>query len=237
MNQAQLLDCSHQPMKSASIDLTITGRKCRTHRNDNVARSLDQGSNLIEISGRQHTDAKNNNWNNNNDDGYYDAPSVKTETCSLSSVLVDRYDARTLLDEVSLQQLSNRHTDVDIDKGIYAADVSQTYDFEEGSKEQVSARNFARYGSLAEYSSCFTKDKQNTDRKTDEDEMKLDCKKPSPDNDDEYGGTENTETRITSENTNMQEETEEPFRPSEEQLKGFPLGIALVSSNLICIRL
>lgn len=223
-------------MKSASIDLTITGRKCRTHRNDNVARSLDQGSNLIEISGRQqHTDA-NNNWNNNNDDGYYDAPSVKTETCSLSSVLVDRYDARTLLDEVSLQQLSNRHTDVDIDKGIYAADVSQTFE-EEGSKEQVSARNFARYGSLAEYSSCFTKDKQNTDRKTDEDEMKLDCKKSSPDNDDEYGGTENTETRITSENTNMQEEKEEPFQPSEEQLKGFPLGIALVSSILIYIRL
>ena len=225
-------------MKSASIDLTITGRKCRTHRNDNIARSLDQGSNLIEISGRQqHTDA-NNNWNNNNDDGYYDAPSVKTETCSLSSVLVDRYDGRTLLDEVSLQQLSNRHTDVDIDQGIYAADVSQTYDFEEGSKEQVSARNFARYGSLAEYSSCFTKDTQNTDIKTDEDEMKLDCKKSSPDNDDECGsGTENTETRITSENTNMQEEKEEPFQPSEEQLKGFPLGIALVSSILTYIRL
>ena len=219
-------------MKSASIDLTITGRKCRTHRNDTVARSLDQGSNLIEISGRQDTHA-NNNWNNNDDDGYYDddTPS-QTETCSSSSVLVDRYDARTLLDDMSLQKLSNRHTDVD--KGIYAVSdhVPQTLFEEEGTKEEIGTRNFARYGPLAEYSSCFTKDTQKMDKKTAEDESKLDCKESSPDDDDVCGsGTDKTET----ENTNMQEEKEQPFQPSEEQLKEFPSGIALVSSILIYI--
>jgi len=50
--------------KDRNIDLTISGRKCRIHDEDNVARSLEKGTNLIAIGNTTNTSC----WNNDCED-------------------------------------------------------------------------------------------------------------------------------------------------------------------------
>ena len=84
------------------IDLSIAGKKCRIHRDDNIQQSLDKGTNLIEIGSSSNA----NNWN----DDQHQQQQSKSDAPSSPLLLVDRYDARTLLDDISLQKLSNhRH--------------------------------------------------------------------------------------------------------------------------------
>ena len=130
--------------KDRNIDLTISGRKCRIHNNDNVARSLEKGTNLIAI-GNSNT---NTSWN----DGEDDVPGSKVtllDDDNKSPLLVDRYDARTLLDDISLQQLSDTHSN--IDTGIDASKCTSHPFKEDGSQEEIKERNFIRYGLCSSY--------------------------------------------------------------------------------------
>ena len=203
-----------RPNKRPPVDLTITGKKCKIHHNDHVV-SLDEGTNLIDL----HPDGggKNHMWS---DGGHDFVPSTSVEECSSStSVLkVDRYDARALLDELSLQQLCSRRHNPAIDSGIIAGSseyVPQQLE-EDGNEEEIEARNFERYGSLAEYSSCFLKGVPKGKAKD---------------------GAENTSTKESSGTTGSDgtadestAEKEKAFQLSEDQLKGVPTGIVLVSA-------
>ncbi|KAL7543989.1 hypothetical protein ACHAXR_013385 [Thalassiosira sp. AJA248-18] len=187
--------------------LSITGRRCRIHRNDHVVRSLEEGANLIEL----RPDTKYN-WY----DGDDNEPSSNNSASITSSLRVDRYDARTLLDEMALQQAcSNREHGMSIGAVSSQHDVSQPVD-EEGDEEEAAARNYERYGGLAEYSSCFLKTSSN-DKPTDGEE-KLACKKSSLGSDD---CTDNAQTI-----SNAQDE-DQPIQLSEEQLQGLPPNIPL----------
>ena len=181
---------SKPPNKHSPIDLTITGKKCQVHRNDRVSRSLDDGANLIEL--HPADDVKH---------GCSDVRRPSNHDTSSSKLLVDRYDARTLLDEMSLQQLCNRHP---------SQKAAQPVIEEEGSE---ASRNFERYGMLPEYSSCFLKG--STYEKSADGVDKVD-----------------SDDRVSAHETI---EKEAPFQLREEQLKGLPPGIILVSEIYITV--
>ena len=192
------------------IDLSIAGKKCRIHRDDNIQQSLDKGTNLIEIGSSSNA----NNWN---DDQHQQSSS------SSPLLLVDRYDARTLLDDISLQKLSNhRHCFNANSDAItsnfncvtYSEQQQQQHDEDGSEEEQVKARNFIRYGSLAEYSPLKSDIDQYINGQSDD----LICNKSDSDNE--------TET-----NLQQLEKEEEIFQLSEDQLEGIPACITLVSSS------
>jgi len=197
--------------KRSLIDLTITGGKCRIHRNDHVARSLEEGANLMELQA-----STKYNCGSNSDESL-------SSISRSPSLRVDRYDARTLLDGMSLQQLVfNKHHNINIDVGIVSSEhASQPLD-EEGSIEEVAARNFERYGMLTEYSSCFLKSNAK------DGEEKLASRKSSLGNDD-------CAIAATQTKTNLPDDKEKPFELSEKQLQGMPSDITLVSEIYICI--
>lgn len=212
--------------KPSPLDLTTTGRKCRIHRNDHVVRSLEDGANLMDLLQEETSTSrtKDNDWSRNSDDATSRSLSVS------SKVMVDRYDARTLLDEFSLWEavLHNRHTNMNIDVGIDATSspgyASQPTD-EVGSKEELAARNYERFGTLAEYSSCFLKGE------TDEGEEKLAFRKSSSTSDD------HADASTQHAKTNAPDDTEDmPFELSEKVLQGLPSDVPLVSEMyILCI--
>ena len=187
------------------IDLSIAGKKCRIHRDDNIQQSLDKGTSLIEIGSSSNA----NNWN--------DDQHQQQQSSSSPLLLVDRYDARTLLDDISLQQLPNhRHcynanSDA-ITSNCVTYSEQQQHDEDGSEEEQVKARNFIRYGSLPEYSPL----KSDIDQYINEQSDDLICNKSDSDNE--------TET-----NLQQLEKEEEPFQLSEDQLEGIPACITLVS--------
>jgi hypothetical protein len=192
--------------KDRNIDLTISGRKCRIHNNDNVARSLEKGTNLIAI-GNSNT---NTSWN----DGEDDVPGSKVtllDDDNKSPLLVDRYDARTLLDDISLQQLSDTHSN--IDTGIDASKCTSHPFKEDGSQEEIKERNFIRYGSCSSYIKHTLKKKAAA-----EDNIAADSKESNS----------SDESKITK-LQEQEEKEEEPFQLSEEDLKKLPKDIPLVS--------
>mmetsp|Transcript_21682 Transcript_21682/g.52397 ORF Transcript_21682/g.52397 Transcript_21682/m.52397 type:complete len:256 (-) Transcript_21682:1239-2006(-) len=202
------------PSKFSPVDLTITGRRCRIHRNDQVSRSLDEGTNLIELY--PHPNTKSYTWN-----GEDDGSSNSADCTSPSTLRVDRHDARTLLDEMSLQQVCGRRSG-DIDAGIDASSsehASQPF-YEEGSKEEVEAKNFERYGSLAEYSQLFLKSTTSCDPKLGEE--KASCKKL-------FWGSDGHTNETQAEAESRSQDKEKDFELGEDQLKGMPSGILLVS--------
>jgi hypothetical protein len=172
-------------MQHSRVDLTIMGRKCRIHRNNNISAYLDEGANLIEI-------------NRSTNDDWGGEQRVPTETSS--ALLVDRYDARALMDEFSLRQFSAGINDADIDTCVDSVLVNRRAPLpfeEDGSREEVEARNFVRYEGLEEDPSAFMSAKSN------------DLAKDRGEN----------------------PEAENPFQLSEEQSRGVPSGIQLVSSK------
>lgn len=192
-------------MQHSRVDLTIMGSKCRIHRSIGIAAYLDKGANLIEINR-----GTNDDW-----DG---EQSVPTETSS--ALLVDRYDARALLDEFSLRQLSAGINDVDIDTGVDSVSVNRraSSPFEEdGSREEVKARNFVRYEGLDEDPSAFMRTKSNDSSKD--------------------GGENLTRRESGSDDNRINHihfpEEENPFQLSDEQSRGVPSGIQLVSSTVM----
>lgn len=197
----------------SSIDLTITGRKCRIHRNDRVARSLEEGANLIELG----ADIEYNSWNGDDEKPSIAAPRPP-------ALQVERNDARTLLDEISLQQICDQRRGMDnIDAGVSKASsecASQPLG-EEGTEEEIADRNFVRYGGLAEYSSYFLKGKSN-DKSKDGEEVRAATRKKS-----RWGNTASCDGKQAK--NNARDEEQAPFELSAEKLKGMPSDIPFVS--------
>ena len=202
--------------KDKNIDLTITGRKCRIHDDDNVARSLEKGTNLIAI-GNGDTTTNTSSWiNNDGEDGVSGNNRLSDDNKPVPPLLVDRYDARTLLDDISLQQISDTHDmHNNIDTGINAASsfkcTSQPFK-EDGNQEEIEERNFIRYGSCSSYIKHTLKKKAAA-----EDNIAAD----------KECGTSN-KTKITK-LQEQEEKEEEPYQLSEEDLKKLPKDTPLVS--------
>jgi hypothetical protein len=189
-------------MQHSRVDLKIMGRKCRIHRNISIAAYLDEGANLIEI-------------NRGTNDDWGGEQSVPTTTSS--ALLVDRYDARALLDEFSLRQLSAGINDAGIDTGVDSVSVNRRAlpSEEDGSREEMKARNFVRYEGLDEDPSAFMRTQSNDSSKD--------------------GGENLTRRESGSGDNRINQihfpEEENPFQLSEEQSRGVPSGIQLVSSK------
>jgi hypothetical protein len=184
-------------MQHFRVDLTITGRKCRIHRDINIAASLDEGAHLIEINR-----GTNDDWG-----GEQRAPAL----------LVDRYDARALLDEFSLRRLSAGRNGAEFSSGVDSVSVNRraSLPFEEdGSIEEVKARNFARYEGLEEHPSALMSTKSNDTAKDGEENLTRR----------ESGSCDKCINQI-----NLPEK-EHPFQLSEKQSREVPSGIHLVSS-------
>ena len=131
---------------STQLDLTITGKECKVYQNENLARSLREGGHLIQLSCDNHLSSGSGSWNhgeNEKDDECF-ASHYETRQQHSLNVLVEKYDARTLMDEISLQQLcSNQHTDGVINK---ASCLHRVALHEEGSQEEINQRNIERFG-------------------------------------------------------------------------------------------
>jgi len=200
--------CYHYNMNNhttrrTSLELKITGRNCTITRNDHIERSLDEGGNLMEFHQGSNVTSE---------------PSISMPTQCSSSLRIDRYDARLLLDEISLGQVlaSNHHHNINIDDGILSSEyVSQPLQ-EEGNKEEVAARNFERYGMLAEFHPAFLKSEGGGA------EEALHDRKPSL-------GSGDVSIAATQAKQNFPDDKEKPFELSEDQLRRFPSGITLVS--------
>ena len=190
-------------MQHSRVDLTIYGRKCRIHRKINIAAYMDEGANLIEIN-----PGTNNNWG---------GEKRKPKETS-SALLVDRYDARALLDEFSLRKFSAGINDAEIDTGVFSVSVNRSASLpfeEDGSREEVKARNFVRYEGLEEDPSAFVSTKSNDSSKDVGENLTRS----------ESGSGDNRINQI------YFPEEEHPFQLSEEQSRGVPSGIQLVSSK------
>ena len=195
--------------KDRNIDLTISGRKCRIHNNDNVAQSLERGTNLIAIGNTTNTSS----WNN---DGEDDSGNNRlSDDNKLPPLLVDRYDARTLLDDISFQQISDTHDmHSNIDTGIDASKCTSQPFTEDGHQEEIEERNFIRYGSCSSYIKYTLKKKA-----TAEDNIIAVSKERNS----------SDELKITKLQEQEEKKEEEPFQLSEEDLKNLPKDILLVS--------
>ena len=204
--------------KDRNIDLTITGRKCRIHDDDNVARSLEKGTNLIAIGNTTNTSS----WNNDGEDDVSGNNRLSDDNKPVPSLLVDRYDARALLDDISLQQISDTDMHNNIDTGINAASslkyTSQPFK-EDGNQEEIEERNFIRYGSCSSYIKHTLKTKA-----APEDNTAADSKESNF----------SDESKITK-LKEQEKKDKEPFKLSEEDSKKLPKDIPLVSR--ICYNL
>ena len=216
------------------MDLTISGKRCRIHRNDRVAQSLEEGANLIELHDSNDV-GHEDNWNS--DDHHSGQPSHYDNNmkmgASSSVTMVERHDARTLLDDMALEQFCNqRCAPVDINTGISTntsqQHLSQQPLFDdEGTEEEIAERNFVRYGGLiSEYSSCFLRDKKKSaDSKP---SSRWGARLNSGSKMSSFNSEDGTSIAVQGDQSNSQG-GEEPFQLSEEQMKLLPPAIALVS--------
>ena len=167
------------------VDLTVTGRRCRIHRDDGVARALAEGKHLMALD-----------WETPRDDDW-ETPSRgrrgEVDGHAAAPLLVERHDVRTLLDGASLPRRAARSTS--------AAAVAPPPSDEEGTEEEVAARNFVRYGALAERRARSRAASEARDR-----------------------------AAATPARSSAPEE-EAPFELSEEQSRGMPPNMTLVSER------
>lgn len=127
-----------------SFDLTITGEACRVQQKT----QLSESGHLIQLS---YNNASSSIWNNTasdideGDGGSHDTRKQPTH------LLVDRYDARTLMDEISLQQLCNQRLGPSFNTdGVIKASygcrrrAGEVKVDKEGFREEIDQRNIER---------------------------------------------------------------------------------------------
>lgn len=171
---------------SVPFDLTITGEECGVHQTTFESSFLETGH-LIQLSSKNNV---SNSWNSVDDKG--------------GSLLVDRYDARALMDEFSLQQLCQQrvgasfNTDGVINKNSFSCFHRGKLE-EEGSQVEIDQRNIARFGLLSdEYKACKSQGKPTVEK---------------------------NDSQAVSEDS--KELNDELFEPTEEQRKTIPHDITL----------
>jgi hypothetical protein len=178
------------------VDFAITAEECRVQQQ----RSLHEGGHLIQLS---YNSVNSSSWKDEEGGGSHDTSKQPMH------LLVDRYDARALMDELSLQQLCHRHmgasfnTDGVINKGssscLHRGELE-----EEGSREEIDQRNIERFGMLPpERQACTTTGKPGVEEKDGKAEQHHD------------------------ESEDNKEINEEPFEPTEEQRSALPNDVVL----------
>lgn len=184
----------------ASFDLTVTGQDCRVQQTKHL--SFQDAGHLIQLSCNI---SSSNSWNDaadGIDEGDDGSHYTREQPLHL---LVDRHDARTLMDELSFQQLCHQrlgpsfNADGVINKASSGCHQRGKFE-EEGSRDEIDQRNFERFGMLpAEYEACTT------------------IGKPDDDENGKQDGSSGGD----------QEVNDEPFEPTEEQRRGIPNGMIL----------
>ena len=187
--------------KPSSFDLTITGEVCIVQQKNQL--SSQETGHLIQLS---YNDVTSNSWNNDVDESDEDDGGSHDKRKQPAHFLVDRHDARTLMDELSLQQLCHKrvgpsfNTDGVINRASGCHHGGELE--EEGSREEIDQRNSERFGMLpAEWKAC------NTIGKPDVEE------------------NDKAEHHDTCEDN--KEIDDDPFEPTEEQRRGIPNDMIL----------
>lgn len=186
---------------TASFDLTVTGQDCRVQQTKHS--SLQETGHLIQLS--CNNISSSNSWNNAADEiDKSDGGSLYATEQPLH-LLVDRHDARTLMDELSFQQLCHQRLGPSFNADGVINNASSGCHHrgkleEEGSREEIAQRNIERFGMLpAEYHACTSIGKANVE--------------------------ENSKQRDSS--GDNQEVNDEPFEPTEEQRRSLPNDMVL----------
>jgi len=177
-----------------SFDLTITGEACRVQQKKQS--SLQESGHLIQLYYNNVTSSSWNDAAGEIDEGDGGSHDTRKEPMHL---LVDRHDARTLMDELSLQQLCHQRLGPCFNtKGVIKASSECRHRgevIEEASQEEIDQRNIERFGMPpVDHKSCTTGGK--------------------------IGGQGDTPEGI-------QEINDEPFQPTEEQRRGIPTDVLL----------
>mmetsp|Transcript_1372 Transcript_1372/g.2200 ORF Transcript_1372/g.2200 Transcript_1372/m.2200 type:complete len:353 (+) Transcript_1372:154-1212(+) len=189
--------------KPSSFDLTITGEVCRVQQKNQL--SSQETGHLIQLS---YNNVSSSSWNTYGDENDEDDGGSHGTRKQSAHLLVDRRDARTLMDELSLQQLCHKrlgpsfNTDGVINRASGCHHGGELELEEEGSREEIDQRNVERFGMLpAEWKAC------NTIGKPDVEE------------------NDKAEHHDTCEDN--KEIDDDPFEPTEEQRRGIPNDMIL----------
>jgi len=183
-----------------SFDLTVTGEVCR------VQLSSQETSHLIQLS--YNNVSNSSSWNNDVDENDEDDGGSHDTRKQAAHLLVDRHDARTLMDELSLQQLCHKrlgpsfNTDGVINRAFSGCHHGGELGGEEGSPEEIDQRNIERFGMLpAEWKACTTIGKPDVE--------------------------ENDKAEHHDACEDDKEIDDDPFEPTEEQRRGIPNDMIL----------
>lgn len=183
----------------SSFDLTVTGQECRVQQTKHL--SLQETGHIIQLTCNNNISGSWNNAADGIDEGDGGSHSTIEQPLHL---LVDRHDARTLMDELSFQQLCHQrlgpsfNSDGVIHKASSGCHRRCKFE-EEGSREEIDQRNNERFGMRAEYQACTTIGKPDV----------------------EENGKQYDSSR------DEQEVNDGPFEPTEEQRKSLPNDMIL----------
>ena len=220
-----------------ALDLTLRGTACRVTQDDALAENIEQGLHLINYFEDRFIILSDDE---ESDDGCIEGGDMAMSTCANSTLAnadetngqitrnhtdnrtrvrtlyMDRYDARMLIDDYStLRRRGSRRTwsshnlaDCDV-ADITLLELIGVRDAEDGlSKQQIDGINFDRFGALPEYRDVFLDDGKN------------DCIKS--------GGVDQEDA------DKVDEQDEEPYQLTEEEVRCLPKDMVLVSSKMTC---
>mmetsp|Transcript_16524 Transcript_16524/g.27935 ORF Transcript_16524/g.27935 Transcript_16524/m.27935 type:complete len:352 (-) Transcript_16524:5-1060(-) len=188
--------------KPSSFDLTITGEVCIVQQKNQL--SSQETGHLIQLS---YNNVSSSSWNTYGDENDEDDGGSHGTRKQSAHLLVDRRDARTLMDELSLQQLCHKRLGPSFNTdGVINKDSSGCHHGgeleEEGSREEIDQRNSERFGMLpAEWKACTTIGKPDVEE------------------------NDKAEHHDTCEDN--KEIDDDPFEPTEEQRRGIPNDMIL----------
>lgn len=180
------------PRISAPLDLSITGKECRVQLNK-LSRSLQDGGHLIQLS----YSVTNNSccWNNDDDDDNEKDVDDTSNRQQRMYLLVDRHDARTLMDDLSLHQLCYQRSDTLFNKdGVInkacCLHLGASLE-EEGSEEDIKQRDIERFGMLSsESQACDPRGNPGVEEKNGKEDHKDAGENSKDDNDEPFEPTE-----------------------------------------------
>lgn len=224
-----------------ALDLTLRGTACRVTEDDALAENIERGFHLINYFEDRFIILSDDD---ESDDGCIEGGDVAMSTCATSTcsstlanadetngqntrnhtdnrtrprtLYMDRYDARMLIDDyTTLRRRGSRRTCSSHDLADCDAtdmtllELIGVRDREDGlSKQQIDEINFDRFGALPEYCGVFLDDGKN------------DCINNC--------GVDQEDAE------KVDEQDEEPFKLTEEEVQCLPKDMVLVSSKMIC---
>ena len=104
-----------------ALELCVTGTKCKIHRDDDMAEQMHKENHLIDYYG-DYQGTRDTSFDDNKDCQFMievknqnmPADQNENEKLETSSLLLDRYDVRTLLEDLQIVDEQNRDRSTDI---------------------------------------------------------------------------------------------------------------------------